>query len=118
MTDLSALKVGDTVVLRGGITGREYRVRKVTRITERHVLIDGWDRKFHIRNGHEVGSPQWRGWTIDTVPDAMLRARESFTIAKLTNGYGLTRESIDRMRRDADEAEAVLRELGKWETAP
>ena len=118
MTDLSALKVGDTVVFRSGYPGRGYEVRKVERVTSMHIKLEGWVDKFRIRDGRQVGDTSWYGWKIDTAPDAMLRARESFAIAKLTKGYGLTRESIDRMRRDADEAEAVLRELGKWETTP
>ena len=45
----------------------------------------------------------------------MLKFREWRVSKALSQRRELTRAGIDAMRRDADEAEAVLRELGKWE---
>lgn len=117
MTDLSHLRVGDTVVLS---CRNSYEIATVERLTPTKITLRERSGQWRRDNGRRAGERGHFGeWDIDLGSDAMIRMRKHQIEWKIGRGmYSLTRTDINRMRSQADEAEAVLREMGKWDEPP
>jgi hypothetical protein len=108
MNMFANVKVGDRVVEL--LRHEPFRVLTVTKVTAKYIYVD--EACFRESDGGMIGlSGSWRV-TLD--PDAFVEIRRRETERSLREGFLLTRASIERMKQIAADAEAFLREQGKW----
>jgi hypothetical protein len=68
---LNELKVGDEVAIAGsGMSGREYRLRKVARLTKTVIILDDDSRYNRATGWTKSGSSSWsRTWIVPVTPE-------------------------------------------------
>lgn len=108
------LKPGDAVV----IVGRYgYQTAKIGSVTPTQIVTEGGSC-FRRKNGKMVGNTDWVRVRISVDPADFLRARAEYADRQLHRGFLFTRAGVMKARVAADFAEAVLREMGKWDGEP
>jgi hypothetical protein len=133
MTDLSAVKPGDTVVLFDPHPLHRFRIAysrvKVTRVTDTQIVIENGRRfvRTHLWAKSTIGTEKGNGaGSIDIGPMAEQRVldidryvRERELRDKLAAmGAPSDQRGIQDAREVLDRAEALLREAGEWKDEP
>lgn len=111
--DLSDLKAGDLVV-ECGRYGFAYNIVRVDRVTPTQAVIG--NKKFRLSGGYEVGSGnQYSRISISRAPHLFAKAKQVRAERGLKDGFQFSRDGVERARKAADFAEAILREMGQWD---
>jgi hypothetical protein len=116
-TDLSNLKIGDRVVVRGGIGGERFTITTIARMTATQFVTTSGD-KYRRSDGAIIGGDKWSTYRLDTSQEAFTRAKEQHAARVLHHGFSFTRAGVKAAREAADYAERLLKFTGKWEGAP
>ena len=110
--DMSGLKAGDFVV-RCGEYG-DYRIVAVDRVTPTQAVLG--TAKYRLTNGYEIGGASpWRKNSISRAPHLFLKAKQKCAENGLRGPFTLSRAGVEKARKAAAYAEAVLRETGQWD---